>query len=473
MIEALDKVEMNTMRTNWFLGTFEVEQARKAWASLPALASPQDRFAASVRLGVAELNQGREAEAIALLETALHLVINDDGRANFRISQLGEAARHLSIAALRLGEVENCCARPNPDSCLLPLSSRAEHTHRRGSENAVEYLTQTLASLELGEADRGRAIWLLNIAHMTLGSHPEGVPEPWRVIFDEEQINPYSTPPFPAFTNIAEEAGVNTMSHAGGCIADDLDGDGWPDLLVSSWDPAVPMVFFRNTGEGTFERREAGLSKIRGGLNLKQADYDNDGDLDVFVMRGAWLEKSGYHPNSLLQNDGNANFLDVTYAVGLAEPSFPTQTAEWLDFDLDGDLDLFVGNESNSNRIARCHLFRNDEGRFTEVGREAGVDVVGFVKGVTSGDFDGDRYPDLFLSGLTGENLLLRNRGDGTFADARDLIDGPILPVRSFPTWFFDFDNDGWLDIFVASYDFIGLEYVNYYRGLEMSDRRI
>src|SRR5207245_11053568 len=102
-----------------------------------------------------------------------------------------------------------------------------------------------------------------------------------------------------------------------------------------------------NDADGTFNERtrEALLTGLFGGLNILQADYDNDGFLDVIVLRGAWLGKGGHHPNSLLHNNGDGTFDDVTEEAGLL--SFhPTQTAAWFDYDNDGWLDVVVGNDS-------------------------------------------------------------------------------------------------------------------------------
>ena len=158
----------------------------------------------------------------------------------------------------------------------------------------------------------------------------------------------------------------------------------------------------------------------------------------------------------------------MTFAAGLGDVHFPTQAAGWADYDLDGDLDLYVGNESShefdasrlraigyeavAGLLAPSQLFRNEgDGTFTDVAEAAGVTNLRFAKGVTWGDLDGDRDPDLYVSNYSGANRLYRNEGDGTFRDvAGELgVEGPFL---SFPTWFFDADNDGALDLFVSSY---------------------
>ena len=192
---------------------------------------------------------------------------------------------------------------------------------------------------------------------------------------------------------------------------------------------------------------------IVGGLNLIQADYDNDGLVDVLVLRGAWLGRGGAHPNSLLRNLGGGRFVDVTFAAGLAQVHFPTQTAAWADYDNDGYLDLYVGNETTPGNAAPCQLFHNNRnGTFTDVAVAAGVTNDRFTKAVVWGDVDQDDQPDLYVSNLREPNRLYHNNGDGTFRDVAEAR-GVSGPSASFPAWFWDFDNDGDLDIYASSYE--------------------
>ena len=208
------------------------------------------------------------------------------------------------------------------------------------------------------------------------------------------------------------------------------------------------MAFYRNKGDGTFEDRtkEAGLLDQLGGLYCVQADYDNDGLLDIFIMRGAWL-KTPMRP-SLLRNNGNGTFTDVTKKAGLIHP-MNTNTAQWADFDNDGQLDLFVCCEAQPSR-----LYRNKgDGTFEEVAEKAGLgNLPGMWKGCSWFDYDNDGFPDLFLNNYTGKPRLFRNNRDGTFTDVTDAT-GIAGPQMGLSCWAWDYDNDGWLDIFATSYD--------------------
>jgi hypothetical protein len=246
---------------------------------------------------------------------------------------------------------------------------------------------------------------------------------------------------------------------------DDFDNDGLLDLVISGSGLDSQLRFFRSKGDGTFTEltEAAGLQGLTGGLNLIQADYDNDGFVDLLVLRGGWLGKDGRFPLSLLRNNGDNTFTDGTEAAGLLR-FHPTQTAVWFDYNGDGWLDLFIANETvpETGALDRCELFRNNgDGTFTECAADHGVALSGWFKGVVSGDFNNDGRPDLFISVFGGPNILLRNdgpEGEDKSAKARWRFSdvaakaGVTEPERSFPCWFWDYDNDGWLDIFVCGY---------------------
>ena len=425
--------------------------------------SDWERFGATFIAGVSAKRLGRTAEAVAYLREAYEIAQQVPATTKARLPGIEHRTLfELAGACLRMGETQNCVACQNSDSCLFPIQGNGVHTDQTGSRMAIQCLDRLLEE----DPDHLAAKWLLNLAHMTTGDFPRAVPDEYRISPDWMT----SEAVFPRFTNVAADAGLNTVSLSGGVIVDDFDDDGLLDVVVSDWGDAGQLRFFHNQGDGKFEQRidEAGIRGLYGGLNLVQADYDNDGDLDIFVMRGAWRPRTGFPVNSLLQNDGQAFFRDVTFEAGLGENAFPTSTAAWADYDNDGDLDLYVGNEQFPNQ-----LFQNDGlGHFTDVAASARVGNGLFTKAVTWGDYNGDDYPDLYVSnyGVPSEgdgfdsgvasltskagepNRLYRNNRDGTFTDVANQL-GVTEPLLSFAAWFWDYNNDGALDLFVATYD--------------------
>lgn len=367
------------------------------------------------------------------------------------VRQLGKT---LAMSYMRLGEQQNCATMHGQHKCLFPLRASAVHQLTQGAEGAVRELT---ALLEKDPGDT-QSQWLLNVAYMQLGRYPGDVPPRW-LIPENRFASKYKLSEFP---QIAASAGVDITGHAGGAVVADFDGDGRLDVMVSSSGPLDQMHLFHNNGDGTFTdvTRKSGLIGETGGLNLVLTDYNNDGHPDVLVLRGGWWGKQGCYPMSLLRNNGNGTFDDVTVQAGLYVAA-PTQTAAWADFDGDGWLDLFVGYEGRPGDTHPSLLFHNNhDGTFTEIGAASGLADLGFVKGVAWGDYNNDGRPDLYVSVMNGKNHLFRNDGP---RDLRDITKGwRFTDVagaagldkqrNSFATWFFDYDNDGWPDLFVAGY---------------------
>jgi hypothetical protein len=424
---------------------------------LTAMADPAERAYALANISVELLNAGDVDEALIAATQAVTL-----SRGLPEIPQRFHDGLDLSIALthLRKGEQDNCIAFHGPESCLLPFRASAIHKDQTGSRAAITNLSKLLSRTnEFGLTPR----WLLNIAYMTVGEYPHKVPEQWLIppkVFASDAS-------FPAFRNIAADVALDQQGLAGGVVSDDFDNDGDIDLMVSEWGLRDQLRLYFNDGDGTFTERtkEAGLSGLVGGLNMVQADYNNDGFIDVLVLRGAWLGAAGRYPNSLLRNNGDGTFEDVTEAAGML--SFhPTQTAAWFDYNGDGWIDVFIGNESTADERHPCELFRNNgDGTFTDVARECGIAVLGFVKAVVTGDYNNDARPDLYLSLRSRANLLLRNQGPVTKGDLRgpwrfgDVTQqaGVAEPEHSFSSWFFDYDNDGWQDLFVSGYRIEGV----------------
>jgi hypothetical protein len=429
----------------------DLQRAESARAQLLLTNSLARTFSLRLDLAVNLLNGGKSEAARKEFENVRQF-LTANGKMSAR--NASELRTFIALASLRLGEQENCLSNHTTDSCLFPIRAGGVHKLERGSRGAIRELT---AQLKDSPGDL-TARWLLNIAYMTLGEYPDKVPTPWRI----DPMRFESDHPLPRFRDVAGPAGVDVDDLAGGSITEDFDGDGLLDILCSAMNWSSQLRFFRNNGDGTFTERttEAGLTGELGGLNIMQTDYNNDGSADVLVLRGGWQGVLGRQPLSLLKNNGDGTFADVTEEAGLLR-FHPTQTAVWFDFNNDGWLDLFVGNESTDEEQSPCELFRNNgDGTFTECAARAGVAVVGFVKGVACGDFNNDGWSDLYLSRLGQPNLLLRNDGPKTAGDKKgdwkftDVTATAKVaePIQSFPTWFFDYDNDGWLDLFVSGY---------------------
>lgn len=360
-----------------------------------------------------------------------------------------------ALAYLRLGEQENCIDNLASNVCILPLAGAAKHVRQEGARGAIARFTEILRHFPNDYGSR----WLLNIAYMQVGGYPDSVPPPYRI----PDLRPKPNDPFPLFTNIAPFLGLNITGRAGALSVDDFNGDGLLDIFTTAWGFSDPVHLFLADGKGGFADRTAtaGLDGITGGNNTADADFDNDGNVDILVTRGGWLGEGGRFPQSLLRNRGDGSFEDVTFKAGLA--SFqPSQSAAWADFNLDGYVDLFLGNESfariNHSPSHPSQLFLNNgDGTFTDVAKTVGINVDDFVKGATWGDVNNDGLPDLYISVLYGKNKLFINKGgtapnDWRFEE-RAAAAGVELPIASFPAWFWDFDQDGWDDLLVLSYD--------------------
>jgi hypothetical protein len=351
------------------------------------------------------------------------------------------------VAALRRGELENCVACCNESSCIFPLAAAAVHRRTSGSREAIEHFTRYLRQQpeDLGVQ------WLLNVAYMTLGEYPQRVPA--LLLLPLGRFAAAGDDPR-RMVNVASKVGLNARgeSMAGTCLVDDFNGDGRLDVFMPTTEPERGALLLRNRGDGTFEdiSDKAGLTDQVLSLNACHADFDNDGALDVLMLRGGWEVPRRM---SLLRNRGGA-FEDITLSAGLGEP-IATQAAGWADYDNDGHVDVYVAGELDPSRPDprnRGRLYHNrGDGTFENVAVAAGVTNDRFCKGVAWGDYDDDGWPDLYVSNLGQPNRLYHNQGDGTFVDMAVVLK-VTGPTNCFACWFWDYDNDGRLDLWVNPY---------------------
>ena len=392
------------------------------------------------------LEAGKEAESVALYDQ----LIAEAGSDKAAVRALRP---FLGMACLRLAERSNCINSHSDGACIMPIQGGGVHNDKTPARRALEIFTAVMNE----NPDDLDSRWLLNLAGMTLGEYPAGIPARWLIPGldkpDQVAVKP--------FTDIAADLKLDIKNRGGGVIVDDFDNDGMLDIVSSAWDLTDPLHYFHNNGDGTFTdaSKASGLAAFTGGINIMQTDYNNDGYIDIYVCRGAWQGMSGFgeQPNSLIRNNGDGTFTDVTIEAKMLSYR-PCQSAVWNDFNRDGWLDLFVGNETTEpQHLYPCELYvNNQDGTFTNVASPQGLNIISFVKGVTSGDYDNDGWPDIFLSCLNGDKFLLRNKGvQGKVPAFEDVTTrAGIEKANTFATFFFDYDNDGNLDIFMCNYSF-------------------
>lgn len=288
------------------------------------------------------------------------------------------------------------------------------------------------------------------------------------------------------FIDVTKSARLGDTSWSSGCAVGDYNNDGYPDLYVTNYGP---NKLYRNEGDGTFSE-VGGLSGVAGpeltppkwSMGASFGDYDNDGHLDLyvcnFVQFDYWKEfpppKAGSpcklkgipiacppdmyrgEQDLLYRNKGDGTFTDVTRAAGfIREDPGRAFASAFSDFDNDGDLDLYVANDAGPN----FYYINNGDGTYTDGSLTSGASFDEFGNdqgsmGLTVGDFNNDGLIDIFVTNFIDQyNTLYRNQGSHLFLDRSTQVGLGVIGFgySGWGTKFFDFDNDGWLDLFIAN----------------------
>jgi len=246
------------------------------------------------------------------------------------------------------------------------------------------------------------------------------------------------------FTDVTEEAGTGLEpGHYWSATFSDYNNDGHLDIYVTRvWNN--PNIFFESNGDGTFtdQTDRAGIGDSSSCVNVISGDYDNDGDMDIYLANGGGNFTA---PATFYRNNGDGTFTDVTEKAGVDCDKGGRCTA-FFDYDNDGDLDIYAGG----GRPIR--LYRNNgDGTFTDVAKEAGVLLIPAFERLTVGDYDNDGYMDIFVMPWNKSRILYHNNGDGTFTDVAKETGVQPAQGRVGGCAFADYDNDGDLDLYIAN----------------------
>ena len=276
------------------------------------------------------------------------------------------------------------------------------------------------------------------------------------------------------FTDVTEQAGLGLRTYGMGVAVGDYNNDGFLDLFITSFGA---VYLYRNNGNGTFTdvTAPAGLSDSLWSTSAAFIDYDRDGNLDLYIANyldftltsdkvcrdavGArdYCGPRAYRPvpDKLYHNDGNGHFTDVTEAAGISKADGAGLGVATGDYNGDGWPDIYVANDATPNQLWINHHDGTfvDEGLLSGAALNASGNPEGSM-GIASGDFDNDGDEDLFVTNIVGETFALYvNDGRGNFEDARTRVGlaTPTAAFTGFGTDWFDYDNDGLLDLFVAN----------------------
>lgn len=253
------------------------------------------------------------------------------------------------------------------------------------------------------------------------------------------------------FNDIAQTADLHNtefgLGNLGGGISFyDFNQDGLDDITMST-EANQNVRFFQNNGNGFDEVIMNGVNATYENKSVIWVDYDNDGDLDFYVTN--YLAS-----NHLYQNDGNYNFTEVSQVAGLDESFIRSWGASWADFDKDGDLDLLILHRDGLNLTEHNILYQNNgDGTFTDITDDAGLSLQNHISFCAAFfDYNNDGWLDIYIANdkVITHNLLYKNNGDGTFTDVSDISQSDIV-MDAMSTTIGDFNKDGFFDIYITN----------------------
>ena len=392
--------------------------------------------------------------------------------------QLRESLKTAGCAGVLISLASPSLAQTAPDVVFTDITEQSKVTFtQENSATSNKYLIETMGGgVALFDYDNdGRLDIFFTNGALIADPMPDGtMPDKsdkkfWNRLYHQNADG--------TFTDVTERAGLTGMPqgyYSMGVAVGDFDNDGFEDIYVTGYGG---NILYHNNGNGTFTdvTEKAGVKAGGWSASAGFFDYDNDGKLDLLVTRYInWTFKTnrycgekrpGFraycHPDNydgltsiLYHNNGDGTFTDVSEKAGIANPHGKGLGVSFADYDGDGYTDIFVANDS-----VQCFLYHNNgNGTFTETGLLAGVgyneDGKTFAgMGIDFSDYDNDGRPDIVVTDLSNERyMLFRNNGDSTFRDVTNLsgIGSATLAFSGWSTHLFDYDNDGWKDLFVA-----------------------